>query len=189
MASYRTLRDIDWALLLLSLFICGLGVLQIYSATQGTKWQNAWWKQVVGLLLMWLVSSIDYHTLLGQVPLLYAGILVLLLLTFVVGTKVFGARRWIALPGGVLLQVSEFAKIVIVLMVARFLTELKTDAIHWRDLLKLIGLVGLHLPSHSRHGNLPGGLALAVCADSGACGGGVDSVELVFAERLSEEPD
>ena len=147
MASYRTLRDIDWALLLLSLFLCGLGVLQIYSATQGTKWHNAWWKQVVwvvlGLLLMWLVSSIDYHTLLGQVPLLYAGILILLLLTFVVGTKVFGARRWIALPGGVLLQVSEFAKIVIVLMVARFLTELKTDAIHWRDLLKLIGLVGL----------------------------------------------
>jgi len=129
------------------LLICGLGVLQIFSATQGTKWQNAWWKQVVwvlaGLLLMWLISSIDYHTLLGQVPLLYAGMVVLLLLTFVIGSKIFGARRWIALPGGVLLQVSEFAKIVVVLMVARFLTELKTEAIHWRDLLKLVGLVGL----------------------------------------------
>ena len=147
MGSYRTLRDLDWALLILSLLICGLGVLQIFSATQGTKWQNAWWKQVVwvlaGLLLMWLISSIDYHTLLGQVPVLYAGMVVLLLLTFVVGSKIFGARRWIALPGGVLLQVSEFAKIVVVLMVARFLTELKTEAIHWRDLLKLVGLVGL----------------------------------------------
>jgi len=147
MGSYRTLRDLDWALLILSLLICGLGVLQIFSATQGTKWQNAWWKQVVwvlaGLLLMWLISSIDYHTLLGQVPLLYAGMVVLLLLTFVIGSKIFGARRWIALPGGVLLQVSEFAKIVVVLMVARFLTELKTEAIHWRDLLKLVGLVGL----------------------------------------------
>lgn len=147
MGSYRTLRDLDWALLILSLLICGLGVLQIFSATQGTKWQNAWWKQVVwvvaGLLLMWLISSIDYHTLLGQVPVFYVGIVVLLLLTFVMGTKIFGARRWIALPGGVLLQVSEFAKIVVVLMVARFLTELKTEAIHWRDLLKLVGLVGL----------------------------------------------
>ena len=147
MGSYRTLRDLDWALLILSLLICGLGVLQIFSATQGTKWQNAWWKQVVwvlaGLLLMWLISSIDYHTLLGQVPVLYAGMVVLLLLTFVIGSKIFGARRWIALPGGVLLQVSEFAKIVVVLMVARFLTELKTEAIHWRDLLKLVGLVGL----------------------------------------------
>ncbi len=147
MGSYRTLRDLDWGLLILSLLICGLGVLQIFSATQGTKWQNAWWKQVVwvllGLLLMWLISSIDYHTLLGQVPMLYASMVVLLLLTFVVGSKIFGARRWIALPGGVLLQVSEFAKIVVVLMVARFLTELKTEAIHWRDLLKLVGLVGL----------------------------------------------
>ena len=147
MGSYRTLRDLDWALLILSLLICGLGVLQIFSATQGTKWQNAWWKQVVwvvaGLLLMWLISSIDYHTLLGQVPLFYVGIVMLLLLTFVMGIKIFGARRWIALPGGVLLQVSEFAKIVVVLMVARFLTELKTEAIHWRDLLKLVGLVGL----------------------------------------------
>ena len=98
---------------------------------------------LAGLLLMWLISSIDYHTLLGQVPLLYAGMVVLLLLTFVIGSKIFGARRWIALPGGVLLQVSEFAKIVVVLMVARFLTELKTEAIHWRDLLKLVGLVGL----------------------------------------------
>lgn len=98
---------------------------------------------VAGLLLMWLISSIDYHTLLGQVPLFYVGIVMLLLLTFVMGTKIFGARRWIALPGGVLLQVSEFAKIVVVLMVARFLTELKTEAIHWRDLLKLVGLVGL----------------------------------------------
>ncbi len=147
MASYRTLRDLDWALLILSMLICGLGILQIFSATQGTKWQNAWWKQVVwvlaGLVLMWLISSIDYHTLLGQVPVLYAGMVVLLLLTLVIGTKIFGARRWIALPGGVLLQVSEFAKIVVVLMVARFLTELKTEAIHWRDLLKLVGLVGL----------------------------------------------
>ncbi len=147
MGSYRTLRDLDWALLILSLLICGLGVLQIFSATQGTKWQNAWWKQVVwvlaGLLLMWLISTIDYHTLLGQVPVLYGGMVVLLLLTFVIGSKIFGARRWIALPGGVLLQVSEFAKIVVVLMVARFLTELKTEAIHWRDLLKLVGLVGL----------------------------------------------
>ncbi len=147
MGSYRTLRDLDWALLILSLLICGLGVLQIFSATRGTKWQNAWWKQVVwlvaGLLLMWLISSIDYHTLLGQVPVLYAGMVVLLLLTVVIGSKIFGARRWIALPGGVLLQVSEFAKIVVVLMVARFLTELKTDAINWRDLLKLVGLVGL----------------------------------------------
>lgn len=147
MASYRTLRDLDWALLILSLLICGLGTLQIFSATQGTKWHNAWWKQVIwiaaGVVLMWLVSSIDYHTLLAQVPILYIAMIILLVATALFGVMVFGARRWISLPGGALLQTSEFAKIVIVLLVARFLTALKADSIEWRDLLKLSGLVGL----------------------------------------------
>ena len=33
MAEYRSLRDMDWALLLISLAICATGVLQIFSAT------------------------------------------------------------------------------------------------------------------------------------------------------------
>jgi rod shape determining protein RodA len=147
MASYRSLRDFDWGLLILALLICAVGVLQIFSATQGTKWVNVWWKQMIwigaGLVLMWIVSSIDYHTLLGQVPVLYGAMIGLLILTYLIGTTVFGAKRWIAMPGGVLFQVSEFAKIVVVLLVARFLTELRTDSLHWKDLLKLAGLVGL----------------------------------------------
>ena len=73
MARYRSYRDLDWPLLLISLIICGLGVLQIYSATRDTHWEDAWWKQLiwigVALILMWVVTSIDYHTLLGQIPL------------------------------------------------------------------------------------------------------------------------
>ena len=39
------------------------------------------------------------------------------------------------------MQVSEFVKLVIVLLVARYLTELKTDELEIRDMLKLAGLV------------------------------------------------
>jgi rod shape determining protein RodA len=144
MAAYRSIRDFDWALLFISLVICAIGVLQIFSAGQGTKWRNLWWKQiifvVVGIILLWIISSIDYHTLLGQVPILYGITIFLLIVTAFFGIKVFEARRWIELPGGFLLQVSEFCKMVMVLLVARFLTELKTESIHWRDLLKLFGL-------------------------------------------------
>ena len=45
--------------------------------------------------------------------------------------------------GGFNLQVSEFVKLVIILLVARFLTELKRDDLDWRDLLKMAGLVGV----------------------------------------------
>lgn len=147
MISFRNLKNIDWALLILVLLICAAGILQIYSATQGTKWKDAWWKQIVwisvGLLFMWIVSMIDYHTLLGNVPIFYGVTLVLLILTFFIGIKVFGARRWIALPGGVLFQTSEFAKIVIILLVARFLSEIRADQVDWRNLLKLGALVSI----------------------------------------------
>ena len=147
MTGYRSIRDLDWPLLLVALSISALGVLQIYSATHETIWKDAWWKQIIwiaaGLLLMWVVTNIDYHTLLGQVYLLYGLSIVTLLSVFLIGTKVFGSRRWIPVGGGFKLQVSEFVKLVIILLVARFMTELKRDDLDWRDLLKIGGLVGL----------------------------------------------
>jgi rod shape determining protein RodA len=146
MARYRSIRGIDWSLLTITLIICSLGVLQIYSATHGTKWEDAWWKQILwvlmGLGLMWLAVSIDYHTLLGQVPLLYALSLSALVAVLAVGRLVFGSRRWIRIFG-INFQISEFVKLVIILLVARYLSELKRDEVGTRDLLKLGVLVGI----------------------------------------------
>ena len=146
MARYRSFRDMDWSLLAISLIICALGVLQIYSATRDTRWQDAWWKQIIwigiALGLMWLITSIDYHTLLGQVPLLYASSLGALVAVLLVGRLVFGSRRWIRILG-VNFQISEFVKLVIILVVARYVSELRSKEITLRDLLKLGGLVGI----------------------------------------------
>lgn len=147
MAAYRSLRDMDWTLLSLTVAICGIGILQIYSATHETVWKDAWWKQMIwvfaGLVVVWILSAIDYHTLLGQVPLFYLVGIGTLLATFFVGRLVFGSRRWIPLFWGFHFQTSEFVKVVIVLLVARYLTELKNDRLELPDLLKLGGLVGL----------------------------------------------
>jgi rod shape determining protein RodA len=145
MSRYLSLRDLDWPLILIAILICLVGVVQIYSATRDTGWQDAWWKQIVyilaGLVLLWISVSIDYHSLLNQVPLMYVTSVLALLGTVAVGTQVFGSRRWIPLPGGFHLQVSEFVKLVIILLVARYLTELKTDELELREMLKLAGLV------------------------------------------------
>jgi rod shape determining protein RodA len=146
MASYRSLRDFDWTMFILAFVICGMGVLQIYSATHDTVWRDAWWKQIVWIVaatvLMWIVTLIDYHTLLGHVFSLYGLSVATLIATMVIGQKVFGSRRWIG-RGSFHLQVSEFVKLVLVLLVARYLTEMKTDRIEIRDLLKLGALIGL----------------------------------------------
>jgi rod shape determining protein RodA len=146
MARYRSFRDFDWPLLAVALIICALGVLQIYSATHDTRWQDAWWKQIIWIAiamgLMWIASSIDYHTLLGQIPLMYGLSIVSLIAVLGAGRLVFGSRRWIRILG-FNFQISEFVKLVIILMVARYLSELKSDRVRARDLLKLGGLVGI----------------------------------------------
>jgi rod shape determining protein RodA len=138
-------RDFDWTMFFIVMVICGLGVLQIFSATLDTSFQGSWWKQIIyialGLLLMWLATNIDYHALMTQVYPLYIASVVLLILVLLIGKRAFGSTRWIGLPGGVHLQVSEFAKIVIVLMVARYLTEMRSEILELRDLLKLAGLI------------------------------------------------
>ena len=145
MTRYLSPRDIDWTLLFIVLTICTVGVVQIYSATLGTDVHSAWWRQVVyivgGIILMWVAVTVDYHTIAQHVPLLYVASIVALLVTFLFGAAFFGSRRWIPVGGGLHIQVSEFVKLVIILLVARYLTELRTDELDIREMLKLAGLV------------------------------------------------
>ncbi|MBZ5621817.1 MAG: rod shape-determining protein RodA [Acidobacteriia bacterium] len=144
---HLSLRDIDWPLLLITMVISAVGVLQIYSATMDTDYHGAWWKQIVyvlgGLFLMWLILAVDYHALMHYVPMLFVGSVVALLGTYVIGESAFGSRRWIPLGGGLHLQVSEFVKLVIILMTARYLTELKTEELDIRDMAILSLLVAV----------------------------------------------
>jgi len=147
MSKYLSARDIDWPLLAITLLICGVGVLQIYSATLGTAWHSAWWRQILyvvgGLFLMWLVLAFDYHTFLHYVNPLYVASILALGGTYAVGQAAFGSRRWIPLGGGLHLQVSEFVKLVIILLVARYLAELKTEALEIREMVILSALVAV----------------------------------------------
>ena len=134
-------KDFDWTMFSVTLIICGLGVLQIFSATHDTIWQGSWWKQILfigaGIFLMWLAANIDYHAMMRHVYPLYIASAVLLVAVLLIGKRAFGSTRWIALPAGINLQISEFAKIAIILLVARMLTELNTEVLKLRDLLKL----------------------------------------------------
>ena len=60
MARYISFRDFDWILFVFVLIICGLGVMEIHSATEHTKFAGAHIKQIywilAGLGAMFLVS-------------------------------------------------------------------------------------------------------------------------------------
>ena len=90
---------------------------------------------------MWVVAQIDYHYLMGHVFSMYGVCVVALIAVLIFGRAAFVSTRWISLPGGLRFQVSEFAKLVIILLVARFMTELKGDVLTVKDLLKVSALV------------------------------------------------
>ena len=145
MSRYISYRRMDWFLLGLVLLISALGLMEIYSATYRTKFAGAYERQIywilAGLVLMYLMSLIDYHTLLDQAPLMYLVSVGLLVLVLVVGRKVLGSRRWIPLAGGFHFQVSEFVKLVLILVMARYFSESRQGRVSSPDLIK-VGLLG-----------------------------------------------
>jgi rod shape determining protein RodA len=92
--------------------------------------------------MMWATANIDYHVLLGRAYWFYGTCVLLLLATGLIGNKVFGSTRWIRVAGFTL-QTSEFVKIVLILLIAKYLAELKSETLEWKDLAKLGAFVGV----------------------------------------------
>lgn len=123
--------------------LCTMGIVQIYSTTAGTKFAGVHWKQVMwvllGLSVMFLVCFYDYHELLNHVPWMYLASLGLLVAVLVMGSEISGARRWLNL-WGVSFQVSETVKLVLILLLARFFSEVQGGGLTLWELAK-VGLV------------------------------------------------
>ena len=144
MIRHHSARDFDWGLLGITMAITILGLVEIYSATRNTPWQEAHLKQIMwiglGLAFLWIFSAIDYNILIHHALAFYAIAVALLLLILVIGTVVGGARRWLPMPGGATLQVSEFVKVVLVLLIARFFSGLHPETVSVKNLLKIAAL-------------------------------------------------
>ena len=137
-------QDFDWVLLAIVAAINALGVLEIYSSTHASAMAGMQWKQLmwlgIGLICMFLISRVDYHTLLDQAPMLYIAGVLGLLVVLVIGFSRLGAKRWISLGGGFNFQVSEPMKLIIIIVLARYFSEVRTDRLTLGDLLK-VGII------------------------------------------------
>ena len=104
MSRYISFRDFDWLLFIFVLMICGLGVMEIRSATSHTKFAGAHIRQIYwilgGIIGMFLVSLVNYQKLLDRVHWLYIAAIASLMSVMLFGQKYLGARRWIKMPGG-----------------------------------------------------------------------------------------
>lgn len=145
-------RDFDWVLLSFVLLICSLGVLEIYSSTFGTKFAATsgtplYIKQVYwiigGVVLMFIVSLLNYQLLLENAHWFYVVAVLSLLAVAVFGKKYLGARRWIQFPGGFHFQPSEWVKLVLILAMAKYFSDENERLTSVLDVMKAGMIVGV----------------------------------------------
>ncbi len=149
MARYVRFRDFDWVLLIFVLIICTLGVVEIYSATRNTKFDDAdlQVKQVywimAGLVVMFVVSLVNYQALLENVHWMYGLSIISLLAVMIFGRRYLGAKRWIAMPGGWHFQPSEWVKLILILTMAKYFAEYHEREMPFREVVKAGAIVGI----------------------------------------------
>jgi len=139
-------RDFDWMLLGFVGLLSVISVLEIKSATP-LGFHGVDHKQIgflaVGLVLMFLISRIDYHLLLHAAPWAYGVGILALVAVKLVGTRVKGGKRWINLGAGIHFQPSEWMKLVLILVMARYFAHLRGKPLTWGDIGKAFLLVGI----------------------------------------------
>ena len=142
----RTLDDFDWRFVALILAILSAGILSIYSATHA---QNASGLPLYVKQMLWvLVGSaaflgmlaFDYHAIARHANLFYVFALVLLLVVLIAGKSIRGAQRWIPL-GPFAFQPAEFAKLALILTLARYYDKRPREG--WIQRVVLPGLIML----------------------------------------------
>lgn len=139
---YR-LKDYNFKLISLVLILSVLGILVVGSAKEIYQGRQIF-GVAVGIVIMLIVSLIDYVWVLDFYWLIYGTAIAGLLLVLVIGDEVNGATRWIDL-GFTTIQPSEFAKILLILFFAKFLMKHEQDINDKSFLIKYAVLCGIPL--------------------------------------------
>jgi len=126
----RRIKPLDIPLLLTTLLLMGAGLAILYSATY------RWAPELFRRQLLWLMLGLTGMAAMAVInpavwarhwKWLYALNLLMLLLVDLIGAERKGAQRWLELPGGFQVQPSEFAKLLLILTLASWLTQTRVS--------------------------------------------------------------
>jgi rod shape determining protein RodA len=134
----RLLLHFDWALVAVVALLVGASLLTLWSLVPRLAMRQALWVGV-GTLAAVVIVSIDYRTLVRWAPLAYALGTGVLLAVLVLGRTAQGARRWVSL-GPLTVQPSELFKLVLLVVVARYLAGRQEHRPGWDRILVPLAL-------------------------------------------------
>jgi rod shape determining protein RodA len=149
--SLRERVDRSLVMVVLALTVCGLAILysagqtDVPSAAAGV-WQRQLAWLAIGIVAAVLVQRVSPRLLEWVAPALYAAGILVLLLTLVVGTgggTAASTKSWIAIGGHRLGQPSEFVKLAVILMLARYLAGRREPPATLRELLVPVAIAAV----------------------------------------------
>ena len=145
-------QNVDWLTIGMFLALAIFGWLNIYGAsytfdqTSIVDFSNRAGKQfawLMGSLVLGIVLLlIDYKTYDMLAYIAYGAMLLLLLATPFLAHDIKGSMSWISL-GPVSLQPAEFAKCIVALAVAKYMSRYDYKVRTWRDLIVPFALIGI----------------------------------------------
>jgi rod shape determining protein RodA len=119
------LSHLEWPMAVISLALCGIGLTLIYSAAAplGEGGRAFLTRQItwcsLGVVLMSALLFVDYSVIERWAIWFYLAVILLLAAAWTVGRVTAGSRRWLDF-GLMRLQPSEFAKVAVVLVLAKY---------------------------------------------------------------------
>jgi rod shape determining protein RodA len=124
----KLLKELDVGAIVISIMIVLFGALNIYSATRIKygisyfKLQVAW--LFIGLALLYIILIFDYSLIMNYASVIYWASIIFLIVNRFLGSVTNGARSWISF-GSRGIQPSEFAKLGMIIMLAKTLQDME----------------------------------------------------------------
>lgn len=142
------LSNLNFKIIIYALILSIIGIFMVHSATQNeavtgmlTTTQKQIFGMVIGLVLMMILTCIDYHKLIKYSIVFYVISMALLIyVKYINPLNISNANRWMHLPGFGTIQPSEFSKVAVVLMAVFVLIRIQK---HINNVLYLIGYFAL----------------------------------------------
>ena len=133
------LKKYNWRLILLIILSTSFGLIVIESAANGYA-RKQLLGMIVGFIAMIIVSFIDYQFILKFQWVIYITAVVMLVAVLIFGVEVNGAKRWFSLGSFGTIQPSEFAKIMMILVLTHLIMEYREQISRLKTLI-VIGIV------------------------------------------------
>lgn len=144
MSQNRSLRGIDWTVIIMCLMLIAFGIMNIYSVEpdKGERQLLFFGLSFIVIIGLLSLSSITSNFFEVYSPILYLGALILLVAVLIFGKEINGAKAWFNF-GFVSFQPAEVAKLATGLVLANFISSPSVEINSRKTILTAFGIIAI----------------------------------------------